>query len=150
MNNKLSNIAVRYRKFSKGQYIEKTHFNEFLDYFEDQDRLSRVMLEGVGVVCGFKPKLVYVDKRLNNIQLSQGVAITTDGDLLTLNKTSEVSKDLYVSDLKTINIENKKYTHFKAYDNFKVGYAPFYDDKKTKQIELWELATAEEATTDFQ
>ncbi|SIS59866.1 hypothetical protein SAMN05421786_101410 [Chryseobacterium ureilyticum] len=150
MNNKLSNIAVRYRKFSKGQYIEKTHFNEFLDYFEDQDRLSRVMLEGVGVVCGFKPKLVYVDKRLNNIQLSQGVAITTDGDLLTLNKTSEVSKDLYVSDLKTINIENQKYTHFKAYDNFKVGYAPFYDDKKTKQIELWELATEEEATSDFQ
>lgn len=150
MDNKLSNIAVRYRKFSKGQYIEKTHFNEFLDYFEDQDRLSRVMLEGVGVVCGFKPKLVYIDKQLDNIQLSQGVAITTDGDLLTLNKTSEVSKDLYVSDLKTINIENQKYTHFKAYDNFKVGYAPFYDDKKTNQIELWELATAEEATSDFQ
>lgn len=150
MNNQLSTIAVQYRKFSKGQYIEKSHFNEFLDYFEDQDRLSRVLLQGVGVVCGFKPDLIYVRNQLKSIQLSQGVAITTDGDLLTLNNTSEVSKELYMSDLKTVNIENKKFTHFKAYDNFKVGYPSFYDDKGIEQIELWELATAEEANSDFQ
>ncbi|UKB82413.1 hypothetical protein LF887_15520 [Chryseobacterium sp. MEBOG06] len=149
MNNQLSNIAVQYRKFSKGQYIEYTQFNEFLDFFEDQDRLSRVMLQGVGVVCGFKPKLIYTNKLLNSIQLSQGTAITTDGDLLTLSNTSEVSKELYISDLKTINIENKDYTHFKVYDNFKVNYPAFYD-KDIHQIDLWELATDQDASSDFQ
>lgn len=148
MNNQLSNISTQYRKFSKGQYIEHTQFNEFLDFFEDQDRLSRVMLQGVGVVCGFKPQLIYANRVLNNIQLSQGVAITTDGDLLTLNNTSKVSDDLYISDLKTINIKNKQYTHFKAYDDYKVKYPAFHDGGK--QIDLWELATSSEAKSGFQ
>ncbi|KFF10887.1 hypothetical protein IW15_17065 [Chryseobacterium soli] len=147
----LSSISTQYRKFSKGQYIEHTQFNEFLDFFEDQDRLSRVMLQGVGIVCGLKPNLTYANKLLSSIQLSQGAALTTDGDLLTLNTTSEVSKDLYVSDLKTINIESKNYTHFKAYDNFKVGYPAFYENNgRGEQVELWELATAQEAHSDFQ
>lgn len=148
MNNQLSNISTQYRKFSKGQYIEHTQFNEFLDFFEDQDRLSRVMLQGVGIVCGLKPKPVYKDGLLKSIQLSQGAALTTDGDLLTLNKTNKVSEELYVSDLKTINIDQKEYTHFKVYDNFKAKYPAFYD--KEKQIELWELATDLEKNSDFQ
>lgn len=147
--NQLSNISTQYRKFSKGQYIEETQFNEFLDFFEDQDRLSRVMLQGVGIVCGFKPELIYKDRSLHGIQLSQGAAVTTDGDLLTLNNISEASKDLYVSDLKTIDIQNKNYSHFKIYDNFKIKYPAFYDTND-KQIELWELATAQEANSDFQ
>ena len=151
MNNQLSNISTQYRKFSKGQYIEHTQFNEFLDFFEDQDRLSKVMLEGVGIVCGLKPDLMYTNKILSSIKLSQGAALTTDGDLLTLQTTSEVSKDLYVSDLKTVNIESKNYTHFKIYDNFKIKYPAFHENNgEGKQVELWELATAEESTTDFQ
>ncbi|WP_415327981.1 PKD domain-containing protein [Chryseobacterium sp. MMS23-Vi53] len=147
----LSNISTQYRKFSKGQYVEFTQFNEFLDFFEDQDRLSRVMLQGVGIVCGLKPNFVYTNKVLSGIQLSQGAALTTDGDLLTLNNTSEVSEDLYVSDLKTINLENKNYTHFKVYDNFKVNYPAFHENNgKGNQVELWELATAQEATSSFQ
>jgi hypothetical protein len=149
MNNQLSNISTQYRKFSKGQYIEHTQFNEFLDFFEDQDRLSGVMLEGVGIVCGLKPKLIYARSLLSGIQLSQGVALTTDGDLLTLNNTSKVSEELYVSDLKTIDIESKNYTHFKVYDNFKVKYPAFHDESGN-QIELWELATIQEANSDFQ
>lgn len=149
MKNQLSDITVQYRKFSKGQYIDNIQFNEFLDFFEDQDRLSRVMLQGVGIVCGLKPKLIYVDNQLNKIQLSQGAALTTDGDLLTLNKTSEISKELYVSDLKTIKIDSKDYTHFKEYDNSKVEY-PAFKVGSVNQIELWELATSEEAGSDFQ
>jgi len=148
MNNQLSNISTQYRKFSKGQYIEYTQFNEFLDFFEDQDRLSRVMLQGVGIVCGLKPSLTYTNRILSSIQLSQGVAVTTDGDLLTLNNTNKVSEDLYVSDLKTIDLESKSYTHFKVYDNFKVEYPAFYQGRE--QIELWELATAQEVGSGFQ
>ncbi|VXB16489.1 PKD domain-containing protein [Chryseobacterium sp. 8AT] len=149
MDNQLKNISTQYRKFTKGQYVKSPQFNEFLDFFEDQDRLSRVMLQGVGIVCGLKPQPIYLSGQLDKILLSQGVALTTDGDLLTLNKTNEVSKELYMSDLKTINLENKKYTHFKVYDNFKVRY-PSFSIGATNQIELWELATTEEANSDFQ
>ncbi|MBM7419441.1 MULTISPECIES: PKD domain-containing protein [Chryseobacterium] len=149
MDNQLKNISTQYRKFTKGQYVKSPQFNEFLDFFEDQDRLSRVMLQGVGIVCGLKPQPIYLSGQLDKILLSQGVALTTDGDLLTLNKTNEVSKELYMSDLKTINLENKQYTYFKVYDNFKVRY-PSFSIGATGQIELWELATAEEANSDFQ
>ncbi|MGE6397606.1 PKD domain-containing protein [Chryseobacterium scophthalmum] len=149
MDNQLKNISTQYRKFTKGQYVKSPQFNEFLDFFEDQDRLSKVMLQGVGIVCGLKPQPIYLSGQLDKILLSQGVALTTDGDLLTLNKTNEVSKELYMSDLKTINLENKQYTHFKIYDNFKVRY-PSFSIGATNQIELWELATTEEANSDFQ
>lgn len=150
MNNQLSNISTQYRKFSKGQYIKHPQFNEFLDFFEDQDRLSRVLLQGVGVVCGFEPQLIYANNFISKIQLSQGVAITTDGDLLTLNsksKEKQVNNDLYVSELKTIKLENKQYTHFKVYDNSHLKYPHFYNINQ--QIDLFELATAEEATAGF-
>lgn len=152
MNNQLNSISTQYRKFSKGQYVEHTQFNEFLDYFEDQDRLSRVMLEGVGIVCGLKPQLNYAKNRLSNIEISQGIAITTDGDLLTLtNKSTEknTNSDSYVSALKTLALGNKQYTHFKVYDNHKVKYPAFYNSVPT-QIQLWELATSDEATSGFQ
>ncbi len=59
MSNKLNNITTQYRKFSKGQYVDHKQFNEFLDSFEDQTRLSRLLLHGVGVACGFEHKLFY-------------------------------------------------------------------------------------------
>lgn len=146
---KLDEVSTQYRKFSKGQYIEHTQFNEFLDFFEDQDRLSRVMLQGVGIVCGLKPNLIYKNRILSSIQLSQGAAITTDGDLLTLNDTGKAGEDLYVSDLKTIDLQNKDYTHFKKYDNFKAQYPAFKKDDGS-QIELWELIPVQDAGTDAQ
>lgn len=141
---KLDNVSTQYRKFSKGQYIEHTQFNEFLDFFEDQDRLSRVMLQGVGIVCGLKPNLIYKDRLLSSMQLSQGAAITTDGDLLTLNDAGKAGEDLDVSDLKTIDLKKREYTHFKTYDNFKAEY-PAFKKEDGSQIELWELIPAQEA-----
>jgi len=150
MNNQLSNISTQYRKFTKGQYVKHTQFNEFLDFFEDQDRLSRVLLQGVGIVCGFRPEIIYTGRVMSGIRLSQGVAVTTDGDLLTLSNTNKVSEELYVSDLKTIDIQNKDYTHFKVYEDSKVKYEPFRQNNGLgNQIELWELATEKEADSDF-
>ncbi|SMP13269.1 PKD domain-containing protein [Chryseobacterium profundimaris] len=151
MNNQLSNISTQYRKFTKGQYVKHTQFNEFLDFFEDQDHLSRVLLQGVGIVCGFRPELIYTSRLLTGIRLSQGVAVTTDGDLLTLNDTSKISEELYVSDLKTIDIQYEEYTHFKVYEDSIVKYEPFRENNGLgNQVELWELATEKDADSDFQ
>ena len=53
MNTKLDNITTQYRKFNVNQALTEGQLNEFIDYFEDQDRLSRTRLNGVGVGCGF-------------------------------------------------------------------------------------------------
>jgi len=151
-NYQLNNIATQYRKFSKGQRVEDLQFNEFLDFFEDQDRLSRVMLEGVGIVCGFQSQPTYENNLLTTIKLSQGAAITTDGDLLTLNQKSQIqdlSGDAYMSELKNIDIIEKEFTHWRVYDNSKAMYPPFHTDAGLLDVELWELATAEEATKHF-
>lgn len=152
-NYQLNKIATQYRKFSKGQRVEDLQFNEFLDFFEDQDRLSRVMLEGVGIVCGLEPQPIYENGLLTKMMLSQGVAITTDGDLLTLNKkskTQDLSGDTYMSELKDMTISHKEFTHWRVYDNSKAVYPPFYNDEtEDLEVELWELATAEEATKNF-
>ena len=54
MNAKLDNVTTQYRKFNENQVLTDGQLNEFIDYFEDQDRLSRTLLSGVGIVCGFK------------------------------------------------------------------------------------------------
>ena len=154
--NKLNNITTQYRKFSKGQYIEHTQFNEFLDYFEDQDRLSKTLLRGVGISCGFNHQLKYASsgtskslKTVNGIEISQGVGVTTDGDLITLSNIAQVSDALGVSDLKTIDINSKLYSFFKPYDNSKANYAPFYDDDGN-QILLWELSETNNRANEYE
>ncbi|WP_299763460.1 hypothetical protein [uncultured Dokdonia sp.] len=155
MNNRLTNITTEYRKFSKGQYVEHTQFNEFLDYFEDQDRLSKTLLRGVGIACGFKHQLKYSNARttngiriVNGIEISQGVGVTTDGDFITLSNTSQVSDELGVSDLKTIDLKGICYSYFKPYDNSKANYPPFYDDNGD-QIRLWELSETNKGSDDY-
>ncbi|RTZ46189.1 hypothetical protein EJ377_17290 [Chryseobacterium arthrosphaerae] len=55
-----------------------------------------------------------------------------------MNKTNKVSEDLYVSDLKTVNLEYKSFTHFKAYDNFKIRYPSFYEGKNRLNFGNWQ------------
>jgi hypothetical protein len=40
MNAKLDNVTTQYRKFNENQVLTEGQLNEFIDYFEDQDRLS--------------------------------------------------------------------------------------------------------------
>ncbi|GGG26434.1 hypothetical protein GCM10011344_28940 [Dokdonia pacifica] len=156
MNNRLTNITTEYRKFSKGQYVEHTQFNEFLDYFEDQDRLSKTLLRGVGIACGFEHQLTYTNsinsrrvRAVNGVEISQGIGVTTDGDLITLSDIIQVSDELGVSDLKSIDLKSKRYSFSKPYDNSKVNYPPFYYDDGN-QIPLWELSETNNSAGEFE
>ncbi|MEW7277047.1 Hint domain-containing protein [Aquimarina sp. 2201CG1-2-11] len=139
MSTELEKITTQYRKFEQGQYVEHTQFNEFLDSFEDQDRLSRVLLSGVGVTCGLEPTVIR-NRRTNQaiaVELSQGSGVTTDGDLLTLIKPQK--------DQKIIEVIKETYQYYQDYDNHKVRYAPFHKDDGS-QIELTELLTTPSKT----
>ena len=141
MSTKLNTITTQYRKFNSNQVLTESQLNEFLDFFEDQDHLSRIGLSGVGIVCGFK--ITYNISSPKTITISQGYGVTTDGDLLTLQNPSTDKADEGDSSLKSIDLSSKTYTHFRKYESDKVMYKPFFYSGED-QIELWELQAAEE------
>lgn len=120
MNTKLDNVTTQYRKFNENQALTDGQLNEFIDYFEDQDRLSRTRLSGVGVVCGFKSESLDLDATL---VITQGAGVTTDGDLITLrqklDKTSDVAIDFDAKSYKYYRnyIDEVEYKHFRIGGN---------------------------------
>jgi len=67
-----------YEEFLPDQVLTHKNLNKVVNYFEDQDRLSRVYLIGVGVGCG----LNIVSYSNSYIEIGQGVGVTTDGDII--------------------------------------------------------------------
>lgn len=150
MNAKLDNVTTQYRKFNENQVLTDGQLNEFIDYFEDQDRLSRTLLSGVGIVCGFKSTITSsglitdvmekiapqkAENALDTIVITQGAGVTTDGDLITLRTGQDKSSDV------TIDFDTKNYRYFREYKD-KVKYDHFRIGED--QIPLLELATEDE------
>lgn len=116
MAEKLKEITTHYHTFVDNQVLTKDQLNQFIGYFEDQDRLSRVLLSGVGIVCGFNLGLDTVEK---NITISQGVGVTTDGDLIQLRKPVPDKP------VKSIDLEKLKFGYYKKFEDNVVGYKFF-------------------------
>ena len=138
MEPKLKHITTQYRRFTKNQVLTEGHLNEVLDFFDDQDRLSRICLDGTGIVCGFNLRCVD-----NTIEVSQGAGVTSDGDLLHLYKIN-TDPETNIKH-KTIDFEKVTYTHFKRYNNSEDDgrneYHPFFFDADETPLFLLELRT---------
>src|SRR5690554_579271 len=133
MGKKLTAITPEYSSFENDQILTAAQLNEFLNYFDDQDRLSRICLSGVGIVCGFKLNFTPEQQLI----ISQGCGVTTDGDLLKLQVTIPDSDGL-----KRIDIPEILYTHFAPFVDDKALYKPFFYKESggvEEQIPLWEL-----------
>lgn len=130
-NVKLNEITTEYSKFNANQVLTEKQLNAFIDYFDDQDRLSRVGLSGVGLACGFKVIPLFNSDKTAAISLtiSQGTAVTTDGDYIQF------------FDLITKNKESKKFSFYKKFEDDNANYDRFLDSQN-KQFDLWELHTA--------
>lgn len=98
----LDAISSGYSVFEKDQVLTHDQLNSVADYLDDQSRLTRTALLGVGIACGLR-----VARQGDNITLSKGVGVTSDGDLL------RITGDLV-------------YDRFRPYDATKPAYAPFY------------------------
>lgn len=112
--NSLAEISNNYSIFQKDQVLTEAQLNSVSAYLDDQDRLSRVALVGIGIACGLR-----VLRSGNKIELTRGIGITTDGDLMRV-------------------AENRTFTRFKAYDKQYPAYGPLYVDANTmfKAFEL--------------
>ena len=135
INTKLVDISTQYSKFNKNQVLTETQLNGFLDYFDDQDRLTRTSLSGVGIVCGFK---VIYNADNHSIKVTQGRGVTTDGDLVALQDPSETDEGMKDSTLKSIDIPSKTFRFFKKFSDDKAKYQHFVKPDNS-QINLWEL-----------
>jgi len=109
----LTQTANSYSVFEKDQVLTDSQLNSISQYLDDQNRLTRVHLLGVGILCGLT-----ITRRNNNITLTAGTAITTDGDLIKINDT-------------------QRYDQFKLYSDNTPDYAPFINDNE--RLPLYEL-----------
>lgn len=145
MTKRLTAITPSYSSFKDDQVLTAGQLNELLNYFDDQDRMSRIFLSGVGIVCGFKPEIKTnnsVTPPEKHIKITQGCGVTTDGDLLHLSVPS-VEPDV-AEDEENINIRYLTYTSFVSYSDEKAEYKPFFYNGGN-QIELYELLTEEDS-----
>lgn len=113
----LDQVADRYAVFENNQVLTPGQLNSVSSFLDDQDRLTRVNLIGVGIVAGLWPALSG-----NGVRVGRGLGVTTDGDLLTL-------------------AEDAVFTHWKPYAADAPHYAPFHPDPDSAdtRIELSEL-----------
>jgi PKD repeat protein len=128
MTTKLSEITTQYRSFVNDQVLTKDQLNVLINYFEDQDRMSRIYLSGVGIACGFNLTFDEVKKALT---ISQGTGITTDGDLVKIYVDKDPSSN------KEIDIENVTYSYYRSFTDSKALYSFFR--KGENQLKIWEL-----------
>ncbi|MCT8339873.1 hypothetical protein MG296_07395 [Flavobacteriaceae bacterium TK19130] len=145
MSTRLSKITPQYSQFVDDQVLTSAKLNEFIEYFDEQDRLSRVCLTGVGIACGFE---VRYDASENTITISQGCGVTTDGDLLKLQNDVPAAEidDSSFRDIKLITVPNITYTHFRDFEDERAKYKPFRAGNST--IDLWELLPEEAVNTE--
>lgn len=124
MATKLNTITTQYHSYTVDQVLTHYQLNETIDYFEDQDRLTRVFLLGTGIVCGFKVSL-NADK--DAITISQGNGITTDGDLIKLVKDADnaAEKARTKQKLSKIDFSNIIYKSFTPFTDSNAKYPPF-------------------------
>jgi hypothetical protein len=76
----LDTLADHYAVFEPDQVLTHGQLNSVSDYLDDQLRLSRVTLDGVGLVAGLHVSL----QGDGSVRISAGLGVSTDGDLMRL------------------------------------------------------------------
>jgi hypothetical protein len=110
INVSLAELNRQYTVFERNQVLSDVQLNGVTDYLNDQDRLSRLLLIGVGVHGGLR-----VSGTKTAITVAEGVGVTTDCDVLWLDKAIT-------------------YSRFRKYDETAPRYDPFYDGDTMRQV----------------
>ncbi|MEM9324162.1 MAG: carboxypeptidase-like regulatory domain-containing protein [Bacteroidota bacterium] len=78
-------IDIKARKnypvFESNQVLTSGQLNQMFDYLDQQNRQTRSRLIGIGIVCGLE---VSYDSENNELTISDGIGITTEGFLIHL------------------------------------------------------------------
>jgi hypothetical protein len=111
-------VTTDYAVFERDQVLSETQLNSVVEYLDDQSRLTRTQLLGIGIVGGLWPT---VGKE--QIVVGKGVGVTSDGDLI--GWPADTAFDRWL-----------------PYDESAPAYEPFYVDGK--MLPLIELLTTDD------
>ncbi len=73
----------KYPIFEANQVLSYTHLNQVFDYLNEQERLTRANLIGIGIACGSEIRL---DQATWTIHHSRGCGVTSEGYLIVAPK----------------------------------------------------------------
>jgi hypothetical protein len=120
----MGTIISNYPVFEKNQVLTESQLNQLVKYLDQQNRLTRVSLIGLGIVCG----LDVLCESENTLTITKGVGITSEGYLIQMGDCVTTRYREYIKPSS-------------------VSYPPFEDPVTHEQdIELLELLTEEAAT----
>jgi hypothetical protein len=83
----MSNLANSYPIFEDNQVLTSSQLNELVTYLDEQSRLTRVKLIGMGVACGLVPVFKLNDPAFGNkttLKITNGKGITSEGYLIAM------------------------------------------------------------------
>jgi hypothetical protein len=115
----MTDIFNTYPVFERNQVLTSSQLNNMVNYLDQQNRLTRAKLIGMGVVCGLE---IEYDKSENTIAISKGTGITSEGYLINIGDCVTVKYRPYNLPPTTI-------------------YEPFVDANNKQDIKLFELLT---------
>ena len=78
--------ANTYPIFEADQILTSGHLNDLVVYLEEQERLTRNKLIGIGIVCGLQVNYTATGRR-KEIAISKGCGITSEGYLVVMDQT---------------------------------------------------------------
>jgi len=139
MGNVLDSISkdnTRFTIFENNQVLTADQLNDLFNYLDVQTRTTRTRAIGVGIICGLEIG-VLENKRL---VLSKGTAITTDGDLLSLDFDQEFDQYEVFEDL------NAKYPYFQLDTNQRIPLFELRNSQLVGAVPGLELASLENTT----
>ena len=70
-----------YPKFVADQVLTSDNLNDLFGYLDEQGRMTRTNLSGIGIVCGLKVKTAADG---SSITISKGVGVTSSGYLVSI------------------------------------------------------------------
>ncbi len=116
-----------YPVFEADQVLTAKHLNDLVAYLEQQERLTRNWLIGVGVLCGMHVLNVKNSTINFGIKVPCGCGVTSEGYLITTGA--------------------KTFTKYTSYKD-PASYVHFSDSNGNQNINLWELLTADDSRPD--
>jgi hypothetical protein len=105
----------RYPKFVADQVLTERSLNQMFGYLEEQQRLTRTTLIGIGILCGMK---VSVNSDGTELTISHGVGVTSKGYLVPFPESTYSFYD------DTFSSEQE------------IFYDPFLDDDNKQKFDL--------------
>lgn len=81
----MSTIINTYPVFESSQVLTSSQLNQVVSYLDQQGRLTRTRLIGMGIVCGLELSYDHSDGD-HQVTISKGTAVTSEGYLIKLGK----------------------------------------------------------------